>query len=194
MKVTIPKPCHENWATMTPDEKGRFCQVCSKSVRDFTNASDLQIIDNLSGDSNVCGNFRVDQLDRNLSHSFINSLFAKFAVGFVLTSGGIVSAQTQPKKHCEVKKETVTNRNIKGEVARIPAPKNDTLRMLGKFIQMPDTKEPLYILEGKIITEKKMKSLDQNTIERIDVLKGQSAMVIYGSKAKNGAVIITLKE
>jgi hypothetical protein len=47
-----------------------------------------------------------------------------------------------------------------------------------------DTKEPLYILEGKIITERKMKSLDQNTIERIDVLKGESAMVIYGSKAK----------
>jgi TonB-dependent SusC/RagA subfamily outer membrane receptor len=39
-----------------------------------------------------------------------------------------------------------------------------------------------------------MKSLDQNTIERIDVLKGESAMVIYGSKAKYGAVIITLKE
>lgn len=194
MIVTIPKPCHENLADMTPEEKGRFFQVCSKSVRDFTRSSDFDIMQDLSAQSNICGNFRVDQLDRNLSHSFINSLFAKFAVGFVLTSGGIVSAQTQPKQICEVKKDTFTNR-VKVEVANIPFPKNDSLRMLGKFIQMPnDTKEPLYILEGKIITERKMKSLDQNTIERIDVLKGESAMVIYGSKAKYGAVIITLKE
>jgi hypothetical protein len=86
----------------------------------------------LSAQSNICGNFRVDQLDRNLSHSFINSLFAKFAVGFVLTSGGIVSAQTQPKQICEVKKDTFTNR-VKGEVANIPFPKNDSLRMLGNL-------------------------------------------------------------
>lgn len=74
MKVTIPKPCHENWASMTPEEKGRFCQVCSKSVRDFTNSSDLEIMNDLSQNPNICANFQVDQLDRNLSYSFINSL------------------------------------------------------------------------------------------------------------------------
>lgn len=24
MKVTIPKSCHENWAAMTPEEKGQI--------------------------------------------------------------------------------------------------------------------------------------------------------------------------
>lgn len=65
MKVTIPKPCHENWANMTPEEKGKFCQVCSKSVRDFTTATDLEIMAELSENPNICASFRPDQLDRN---------------------------------------------------------------------------------------------------------------------------------
>jgi hypothetical protein len=44
MKITIPKPCHENWENMTPDEKGRFCAVCSKTVRDFSKVPDDEII------------------------------------------------------------------------------------------------------------------------------------------------------
>lgn len=45
MKITIPKPCDEKWESMTPQEKGRFCAVCSKTVRDFTNDSDDEILD-----------------------------------------------------------------------------------------------------------------------------------------------------
>ena len=197
MKVTIPKPCHENWAAMTPDEKGRFCQVCSRSVRDFTSASDLQIMNDLSGDSNICGNFRVDQLDRNLSHSFINSLFAKFAVGFVLTSGGIVSAQTQAKEICEMKTDTL---NIKGEISQVPTNIKDTIKIAHQIVvgkplyNYNQNNEPLYVLDDKIITDEKFRQINSNNIEKIEVLKGAAATALYGSKGKNGAVIITLKE
>ncbi|KFF21567.1 TonB-dependent receptor plug domain-containing protein [Chryseobacterium sp. JM1] len=96
MKITIPKPCHENWETMTPEEKGRFCSVCSKTVRDFTVASDQEIIEAFSDPSmDICGNFNASQLNRNLNYSFINSLFTKFAVGFILTTGGFVSVNAQ---------------------------------------------------------------------------------------------------
>ncbi|WP_415327751.1 TonB-dependent receptor plug domain-containing protein [Chryseobacterium sp. MMS23-Vi53] len=96
MKITIPKPCHENWNLMTPDEKGRFCTVCSKTVRDFTVASDEEIIDTFTNSTEeICGNFHESQLNRNLQYSYINSMFAKFAVGFIMTTGGFVSVQGQ---------------------------------------------------------------------------------------------------
>ncbi|MCT2562196.1 TonB-dependent receptor plug domain-containing protein [Chryseobacterium herbae] len=96
MKIIIPKPCHENWEAMTPEEKGRFCSVCSKTVRDFTIASDQEIIEIFSHSSeDICGNFNASQLNRDLNYSFINSLFAKFAVGFMLTTGGFVSVHAQ---------------------------------------------------------------------------------------------------
>jgi hypothetical protein len=218
MKVTIPKPCHENWATMTPEEKGRFCQVCSKSVRDFTNASDLEIINDLSQNPNICANFRIDQLDRNLSYSFINSLFAKFAVGFVLTSGGIVSAQTQLKANHPLKTDVPIQ--VRGEVAQVQPPKtqpaqtdqnrpirlgkiaiSDTDRQnpktqqirLGAPLSINENNQPLYVVDGKTITNKQFQQIDAKNIKDIKVLKGRDAISKYGAKGKNGAIIITLK-
>lgn len=105
MKITIPKPCHENWNTMTPDEKGRFCAVCSKTVRDFRKVPDDDIIDFFSGTSEeICGNFNPSQLNRELHYSYINSLFVKFAVGAMLTTGGIVSVSAQQNKTCDTLK------------------------------------------------------------------------------------------
>lgn len=199
MKVTIPKPCHENWSTMTPEEKGRFCQVCSKSVRDFTNASDQEIIDDLSQNPNICANFRLDQLDRNLSYSFLNSLFAKFAVGFVLTSGGLVAAQTQAQPHHPVKANAITK--VTGEIVVAQVPKKpvkidkNSPFILGKIastgVERADA--PVYVLNGKIITENTFYKINPDTIEKMKVLKGKDATSKYGEKAKNGAVIITLR-
>ncbi|UQB70124.1 hypothetical protein [Epilithonimonas zeae] len=217
MKVTIPKPCHENWANMTPEEKGRFCQVCSKSVRDFTTATDLEIIADLSENPNICASFRPDQLDRNLSYSFLNSLFAKFAVGVVLTSGGIVSAQTQPKVNPPTKTDVPVQ--VKGEVAPISSPKTTPHKRdqnkpfpLGKIavsdVDKPNPQQirntgaplfineknlPLYIVEGKMITNKQFQQIDPNNIKNLKVLKGKDATSKYGAKGKNGAVMITLK-
>ena len=223
MKITIPKPCHENWAAMTPEEKGRFCQVCSKSVRDFTNASDQEIIDDLFQNPNICANFRVDQLDRNLSYSFLNSLFVKFAVGFVLTSGGLVAAQTQAQPHHRVKANAITK--VTGEivVAKVPkkpvkidknspfilgkiastgveradAPVNNTstqqIRIGAAASSSNENSQPLFIVDGKIITDEQFRQINSKTIETVKVLKGKDAISKYGAKAKNGVVIITLK-
>lgn len=64
-KISIPKPCHEDWNTMTPTDKGKFCSACAKNVIDFTNMSDTEIKNYLitKKEERVCGHFRKQQLD-----------------------------------------------------------------------------------------------------------------------------------
>jgi hypothetical protein len=64
--VQIPEPCHEAWNKMLPTEKGKFCQVCTKEVVDFTSKSDEEVIKYLSNHGNLCGRFHASQLDRKL--------------------------------------------------------------------------------------------------------------------------------
>ncbi len=66
--VSIPTPCHEDLNKMIPGGNGRFCGSCQKTVVDFRNRSDQEIIDFMEarkGES-VCGHFSVNQLDRPL--------------------------------------------------------------------------------------------------------------------------------
>ena len=61
----IPKPCHENWNAMTPQEKGRHCDVCSKVVVDFTKKSQEEINHVMeTAEGKVCGNFNITQLNQ----------------------------------------------------------------------------------------------------------------------------------
>ncbi|WP_289664748.1 hypothetical protein [Flavobacterium panacagri] len=64
-KITIPKPCQENWNKMTPTESGRFCMSCSKTVVDFTLMLPEQIQHFFIQNQNekICGRFRKSQLD-----------------------------------------------------------------------------------------------------------------------------------
>lgn len=54
--------------------------------------------------------------------------------------------------------------------------------------------KPLFILEGKEITEEEMNLIDPEKIESLTVLKDKSAETLYGEKAKNGVIVITLKK
>jgi hypothetical protein len=68
IQLSIADPCHENWNQMLPEDKGRFCLSCQKTVVDFTNMSDGQVFDyfkNYKG--NTCGQFSPQQLDRQIA-------------------------------------------------------------------------------------------------------------------------------
>ena len=61
-------------------------------------------------------------------------------------------------------------------------------------IKSDDTK-PIIIIDGKEMdTNFDMDSLDVDTIESMDVLKGQKALQKLGAKGKNGVIIIRLKK
>ena len=61
-------------------------------------------------------------------------------------------------------------------------------------IKLDDTKL-IIIIDGKEMdTNFDMDSLDVDTIESMDVLKGQKALQKVGAKGKNGVIIIRLKK
>jgi len=58
-----------------------------------------------------------------------------------------------------------------------------------------DNAQPIIIIDGKEMdTDFDMDSLDVDTIESVDVLKGQKALQKVGAKGKNGLIIIRLKK
>ncbi|MCR4031658.1 MULTISPECIES: energy transducer TonB [Flavobacterium] len=64
-KITIAEPCHENWDQMTPNENGRFCMSCSKTVIDFTSMlpEEIQHFFIQNKNEKICGRFRKSQLE-----------------------------------------------------------------------------------------------------------------------------------
>ena len=64
--VQIPEPCHEDWSNMSPTEKGKFCNACTKEVIDFSAKSDEEVIKHFTNHGNLCGRFHASQLNRKL--------------------------------------------------------------------------------------------------------------------------------
>lgn len=86
----------------------------------------------------------------------------------------------------EVRKDTV------GKVSRITLVNKEARVAIGKKLD-DGQGEPLYILDGKKVESQEIKSLTPNSIQSIDVLKGDAAIAVYGKAAANGAIIIKTK-
>ena len=75
--------------------------------------------------------------------------------------------------------------------------KNDSVNKSGNKIIIRATgnsqgNQPLYILDGSEI--KSIEGISPDMIESISVLKGESAIALYGEKGKSGVIIITSKK
>ena len=96
VSIQIPSPCHESWDSMQPNNKGKFCGSCQKTVIDFTNKSDIEIRNLLlaRAGEKVCGHFKKTQVDRPLKLTIDlaslprNIMPARaFAIALLLTFG-----------------------------------------------------------------------------------------------------------
>lgn len=102
LKLRIPTPCHEDWHQMTPNEKGRFCSSCSKTVVDFTSKSDETIIKAVDAENELCGRFKLNQLNRRLvlerkESNSIRSIAAAALITLATMQSEDLHAQGQPK-------------------------------------------------------------------------------------------------
>ena len=71
LSLTIPQPCHQSWAAMTPAAAGRHCSACATTVVDFTLKTDAEILAFLAGAARgrTCGRFAAGQLARPLQRA-----------------------------------------------------------------------------------------------------------------------------
>lgn len=67
IRIQIPEPCSQSFEEMHPLPGGRYCDRCEKTVVDFTNLSDGEIVRIYQKrQGRVCGVFRNDQLNRSM--------------------------------------------------------------------------------------------------------------------------------
>lgn len=105
IKISIPKPCHEDRNKMLPTSNGYFCNSCEKEVIDFRNFSDADIqlfFKKMEGKS-TCGIFNTEQLffpDIEAKSYTFNKYFTRFGFGaMAILSSLLAQAQvTKPKK------------------------------------------------------------------------------------------------
>ncbi len=105
--VHLTQPCAENWDNMTPNNMGRHCAACNKTVTDYSLMRDselLKILKNQPG-TNTCGSFLPHQLHRPLvdnryKHSFVGILAQRAsAILLLLQSLGATALAQQVKKN-----------------------------------------------------------------------------------------------
>lgn len=62
------------------------------------------------------------------------------------------------------------------------------------YLSISKDSEPLYIVNGEAMSAEEFRKINSNSIKEIKVLKDASATAIYGSRASNGVIIVTLKD
>ena len=207
----INEPCTENWESMSTAEQGKFCSQCNKTVFDFTTAADAEIIKHIEAMKGemFCGRFQENQLDRWIERSDIktsNPRLYKFLISFMLLGAAQgANAQATPaqeKVATQRKLDSLLNlESTKTERAEMVC---DTVIKKGTDLNSKQTEifvggartissrdQPLIIVDGRMIKQKHLKKIDPNTIKEISVLKYPEAEAIYGSKGKNGVLVIT---
>jgi hypothetical protein len=110
MTVRIPSPCHEDWNRMTPNERGRHCAACDKTVVDVTRMGPRgggeylrRLPAELAAGAKVCVHAHADARGRLLSPAqrrlLTNGLAAVLAVAIAGCTGNgpqVAGHQPQP--------------------------------------------------------------------------------------------------
>ena len=132
VSVHIPQPCAESWDAMLPTGPGRHCAACQKTVVDFTEKTDAEILAYLAqamGDT--CGRFGNDQLNRPLLpalvarpasrwHAWLALAFAMWGLRAGPAAAGArwagPSSTVHPPKKTGTKPITVASKLLRGTV------------------------------------------------------------------------------
>ncbi|WP_299097198.1 energy transducer TonB [uncultured Winogradskyella sp.] len=212
--ISIPKPCHEDWSKMTPNEKGRFCKSCTKTVVDFTKMSPDAIQHYLHNnkDQRICGHIKQSQLDsinlripeavihQNQSFHRLFLLALLISMGMTLFSCEDENGQKKKIESVEVVEtktkviDTLLNNNEKKEIQQDSLIKKD--KSSKTEIKVPQI-EGMMIIEtlGDIVAQPSdTTDIALNDIEVIDpneinTLEGKISTQCNNSKKDNDIIV-----
>jgi hypothetical protein len=208
----IDKPCTEGWDKMTPASQGRFCGSCQKTVFDFTNATDNDIIkhiEKMKGNM-FCGQFEEGQLNRWMEKTSLetsNPSLYKYLLSFLLLTAGQnavaqeVKAKQENVVHLSNGDSALMAQALRAEMLDKSCIKIDSnagvfenrrIRM-GGVRTLTGNKEPLLIVDGKKVKLGTLSEIIPDEVKDVKVLKSLESTSIYGPDGVNGAIIITTK-
>lgn len=165
-KITIPKPCHEDWNAMTPDQTGRFCGSCVKSVVDFTSMETAAIQEYFAQNpgKNVCGRFKNEHLGKftlNIPQSILNKKMT-FRKAFLLALFVVMGTSLFSCRNSDgfalgevaVVNDSIANDTVKQEnrlLGEVQVNGNDSLRPKVKIDEVKFVKKAS--VKGKVKVE-----------------------------------------
>jgi TonB-dependent SusC/RagA subfamily outer membrane receptor len=211
----IDEPCTEDWDKMTPASQGRFCGSCQKTVFDFTNATDNDIIkhiEKMKGNM-FCGQFEEGQLNRWMEKTSIktsNPSLYKYLLSFLLlTAGQNAMAQEVGVRQENILQFSKADSVLMAEALKAEVPDKNcfTVRSqataklgtpsvirLGGVRSISNSKQPIFVIDGIKINSSDINKFDPDTVESVSVLQAAKAQALFGSEGINGAIIITTKD
>lgn len=206
LSISIPEPCNENWSIMTPEEKGRHCKSCQKTVIDFTRMPKVKIAEFVTEQKgSLCGRFSSDQLNVELIPPKPSKMWMKYAaiiLGLVPALGYGQEATIPQKPIEEMRLPPITGDIILEERGEIKTRTNPVIQeiQISGIITDFDSKEILS--EASIINyqaKKVQKKINVDKNGRFQTrIPAKSAILIssigYQSKMVTNADLLVGKE
>lgn len=174
IKLRVQKPCHQDWEAMIKLEQGRHCQMCQKTVTDFTMMSDGEILNYLANtDLEICGRFTSDQLDRSLMPSprkYSLAYLWNFLLASLLTTTYANAQSSRPGAKRMVR---TTQRDGITKKETIIQPRETDLRM-GDTIVSPARTKPI-IVKGTVLNSRNNAPVPYASLRCLNTGEGLSA-------------------
>lgn len=109
--LKLDNHCEEKWDNMKPNEKGNYCNLCSKNVIDFTKLNQVEISEIVKKSGNkICARLTHSQLNSpllNLDNSFEFKIHnSKVAAGLILATS-LTIGQTIHAENLHIKTEII---------------------------------------------------------------------------------------
>ncbi|RKR09638.1 hypothetical protein C8C83_1281 [Flavobacterium sp. 90] len=179
-KITIPEPCHENWNKMNPNENGRYCLSCSKTVVDFTSMlpDEIQHFFIQNQNNRICGRFKNEQLDsvtiqipKQVLHTQTNYYKMFLLALFVAMGTTLFSCQNKEGKKQKIDKVEVVEDTTQTPHATVgislpeknntndtllpppPPPKVDQVKFVKKPVKNTEKEKPAKINSKKVVED-----------------------------------------